>query len=181
MSEPADDGTLKRASGFATWFFNPRCGHRAAMALHRAKAGPSASRSGCWRGLLFFVPQGLVVTELASRFPQEGGSTSGRSARWARRRVRVRMVLLINNVLYYPTCSLHRGDRHFVHWVDATFLGKARRELVTTSPCGTKNNSPASTQSAMALGLPSRRWRAIAAAMTATRLKRTRSRSPRRA
>ncbi|MEP6992578.1 MAG: amino acid permease, partial [bacterium] len=38
-----------------------------------AKAGPSALALWMLAGLLFFVPQGLVVTELASRFPQEGG------------------------------------------------------------------------------------------------------------
>jgi amino acid transporter len=38
-----------------------------------ARAGPSSLALWVLAGLLFFVPQGLVVTELASRFPEEGG------------------------------------------------------------------------------------------------------------
>ena len=38
-----------------------------------AKAGPSAIALWLLAAVFFFVPQGLVVTELASRFPQEGG------------------------------------------------------------------------------------------------------------
>src|SRR3954471_13019128 len=38
-----------------------------------AKAGPSALVLWILAALFFFVPQGLVVTELSSRFPQEGG------------------------------------------------------------------------------------------------------------
>src|SRR3978361_1020270 len=37
------------------------------------KAGPSALVLWLLAAVFFFVPQGLVVTELSSRFPQEGG------------------------------------------------------------------------------------------------------------
>jgi glutamate:GABA antiporter len=68
-----------------------------------AKAGPSALALWLLAGLLFFVPQGLVVTELASRFPQEGGIYQ-----WTKRALGERHGYLcgwcywINNVLYYP-------------------------------------------------------------------------------
>ena len=38
-----------------------------------AKAGPSALALWALAALFFFVPQGLAVVELASRFPKEGG------------------------------------------------------------------------------------------------------------
>jgi amino acid transporter len=68
-----------------------------------AKAGPSALALWALAGLFFFVPQGLVVTELASRFPQEGGIYQ-----WTKRALGERHGYLcgwcywINNVLYYP-------------------------------------------------------------------------------
>jgi amino acid transporter len=69
-----------------------------------AKAGPSALALWILAGLFFFVPQGLVVTELASRFPQEGGIYQ-----WTKRALGERHGYVcgwcywINNVLYYPT------------------------------------------------------------------------------
>ncbi|MEP6618693.1 MAG: APC family permease [bacterium] len=68
-----------------------------------AKAGPSALALWMLAGLLFFVPQGLVVTELASRFPEEGGIYQ-----WTKRALGERHGYVcgwcywINNVLYYP-------------------------------------------------------------------------------
>ena len=38
-----------------------------------AKAGPSAISLWILAAIFFFIPQGLVVTELSSRFPEEGG------------------------------------------------------------------------------------------------------------
>src|SRR5260221_12514908 len=38
-----------------------------------AKAGPASLALWVLAGLFFFVPQGLVVIELSSRFPEEGG------------------------------------------------------------------------------------------------------------
>ena len=38
-----------------------------------AKSGPSALALWVLAAVFFFVPQGLVVTELSSRFPHEGG------------------------------------------------------------------------------------------------------------
>jgi amino acid transporter len=68
-----------------------------------AKAGPSALALWVLAAVLFFVPQGLVVTELASRFPQEGGIYQ-----WTKRALGERHGYVcgwcywINNVLYYP-------------------------------------------------------------------------------
>ena len=68
-----------------------------------AKAGPSALALWMIAGLFFFVPQGLVVTELASRFPDEGGIYQ-----WTKRALGERHGYVcgwcywINNVLYYP-------------------------------------------------------------------------------
>ena len=68
-----------------------------------AKAGPSAIALWMLAALMFFVPQGLVVTELASRFPQEGGIYQ-----WTKRALGERhgfacgWCYWINNVLYYP-------------------------------------------------------------------------------
>ncbi|HKH94067.1 MAG TPA: APC family permease [Gemmatimonadaceae bacterium] len=68
-----------------------------------AKAGPSAIALWLLAALFFFVPQGLVVIELSSRFPEEGGiyqwtkralgETHGYVCGWC---------YWINNVLYYP-------------------------------------------------------------------------------
>ena len=68
-----------------------------------AKAGPSALVLWVLAAVFFFVPQGLVVTELSSRFPQEGGIYQ-----WTKRALGERHGYLcgwcywINNVLYYP-------------------------------------------------------------------------------
>jgi glutamate:GABA antiporter len=90
-----------------------------------AKAGPSALSLWSLAALLFFVPQGLVVTELASRFPEEGGIYQ-----WTKRALGERHGYLcgwcywINNVLYYPnllistavigTFVIGRGDTALV-------------------------------------------------------------------
>ena len=68
-----------------------------------AKAGPSALALWMLAGLLFFVPQGLVVTELASRFPEEGGIYQWtKGALGARHGYLCGWCYWINNVLYYP-------------------------------------------------------------------------------
>src|SRR5690349_17475134 len=68
-----------------------------------ARAGPSALALWLLAALFFFVPQGLVVTELSSRFPQEGGIYQ-----WTKRALGEKHGYVcgwcywINNVLYYP-------------------------------------------------------------------------------
>src|SRR3954470_16543013 len=57
--------------------------------------------------------------------------------------------------------------------------GKRDESSVTTSPCGTKKSNPASTQSASALGPAFAAVASHRRPTTATRLKSTRSRSPR--
>ena len=68
-----------------------------------AKSGPSALVLWALAALLFFVPQGLAVIELSSRFPQEGGVYF-----WTKRALGEGHGFLcgwcywICNVLYYP-------------------------------------------------------------------------------
>src|SRR5438270_3830367 len=67
------------------------------------KAGPSAIVLWLLAAVFFFVPQGLLVTELSSRYPQEGGIYQ-----WTKRALGERHGYLcgwcywICNVLYYP-------------------------------------------------------------------------------
>ena len=91
-----------------------------------AKAGPSALALWVLAGLLFFVPQGLVVTELASRFPQEGGIYQ-----WTKRALGEKHGYVcgwcywINNVLYYPNLLISTA-------VIATFvIGKGESGLAS--------------------------------------------------
>jgi amino acid transporter len=68
-----------------------------------AKSGPSALALWVLAAVFFFVPQGLVVTELSSRFPHEGGIYQ-----WTKRALGEKHGYVcgwcywINNVLYYP-------------------------------------------------------------------------------
>jgi len=68
-----------------------------------AKAGPSSLVLWLLAALLFFIPQGIAVITLASRFPEEGGVYA-----WTRRSYGEWNGFLcgwcywINNVLYYP-------------------------------------------------------------------------------
>jgi amino acid transporter len=68
-----------------------------------AKSGPSALVLWVLAAVFFFVPQGLVVTELSSRFPEEGGIYQ-----WTKRALGEKHGYVcgwcywVNNVLYYP-------------------------------------------------------------------------------
>ena len=68
-----------------------------------AKAGPSSLVLWLLAALLFFIPQGIAVIALASRFPEEGGVYA-----WTRRTFGEWNGFLcgwcywVNNVLYYP-------------------------------------------------------------------------------
>jgi len=68
-----------------------------------AKAGPSSLVLWVLAALLFFIPQGMAVITLSSRFPEEGGVYA-----WTRRTYGEWNGFLcgwcywINNVLYYP-------------------------------------------------------------------------------
>src|SRR5437660_415582 len=68
-----------------------------------AKYGPSSLVIWLIAAIFFFVPQGLAVIELSSRFPQEGGIYF-----WTKRALGEGHGFLcgwcywINNVLYYP-------------------------------------------------------------------------------
>jgi amino acid transporter len=91
-----------------------------------AKAGPSALALWLLAALFFFVPQGLVVTELASRFPQEGGIYQ-----WTKRALGEKHGYVcgwcywINNVLYYPNLLISTA-------VIATFVvGKGESGLAS--------------------------------------------------
>jgi glutamate:GABA antiporter len=68
-----------------------------------AAAGPSSITLWVLAGLLFFVPQGLAVSDLSARFPEEGGIYF-----WAKRAFGEGHGFLcgwcywVNNILYYP-------------------------------------------------------------------------------
>jgi amino acid transporter len=68
-----------------------------------AKAGPAAITLWLLAALLFFIPQGLAVTELARKYPDEGGVYA-----WTKRALGERHAFLcgwcywVSNVLYYP-------------------------------------------------------------------------------
>jgi glutamate:GABA antiporter len=68
-----------------------------------AKFGPGSLLMWCIAALFFFIPQGLAVIELSSRFPKEGGIYF-----WTKRALGEGHGFLcgwcywVNNVLYYP-------------------------------------------------------------------------------
>jgi amino acid transporter len=90
-----------------------------------AAAGPSSLTLWVLAGLLFFVPQGLAVSYLAARFPQEGGIYF-----WTKRSFGEGHGFMcgwcywVNNILYYPnllmstaviaTFMIGRGDTSLV-------------------------------------------------------------------
>ena len=91
------------------------------------KAGPSALVLWLLAAVFFFVPQGLVVTELSSRFPQEGGIYQ-----WTKRALGEKHGYLcgwcywVCNVLYYPNLLISSA-------VIATFVvGKGESGLVNS-------------------------------------------------
>ena len=90
-----------------------------------AAAGPSALTLWVLAALFFFIPQGLAVAELASRFPDEGGIYS-----WAKRAFGDGHGFLcgwcywVNNLLYYPNLLMSTA-------VIATFVvSRGNTELV---------------------------------------------------
>ena len=89
-----------------------------------AKAGPGSITLWLLAALLFFVPQGLAVIQLAADLPDEGGIYS-----WTRKELGELHGFIcgwcywINNVLYYPTLLLGAA-------VSATFIiGKGESGL----------------------------------------------------
>ena len=110
-----------------------------------AKAGPSALALWMLAALFFFVPQGLVVTELASRFPQEGGIYQ-----WTKRALGEKHGYLcgwcywVSNVLYYPnllisaavvaTFVVGKGDSGLVNSWPYVLVGDARVPLARRVP-----------------------------------------------
>src|SRR2546423_573464 len=89
-----------------------------------AKAGPGSISLWVLAALLFFIPQGLAVIQLAADMPDEGGIYS-----WTRKELGELNGFVcgwcywINNVLYYPTLLLGAA-------VSATFIvGKGESGL----------------------------------------------------
>lgn len=72
-----------------------------------AKAGPSSLSLWLLAAVLFFVPQGLAVIQLAASYPAEGGIYA-----WTKKEFGERHGFLcgwcywVNNMLYYPTLLL---------------------------------------------------------------------------
>jgi amino acid transporter len=89
-----------------------------------AKFGPGSLLMWCIAAVFFFVPQGLAVIELSSRFPKEGGIYF-----WTKRALGEGHGFLcgwcywVNNVLYYPNLLISAA-------VIATFMfGKSASGL----------------------------------------------------
>ena len=89
-----------------------------------AKFGPGSLLMWCIAAVFFFIPQGLAVIELSSRFPKEGGIYF-----WTKRALGEGHGFLcgwcywVNNVLYYPNLLISAA-------VIATFIfGKSASEL----------------------------------------------------
>jgi amino acid transporter len=74
-----------------------------ALDRHGCGAGPSSLTMWVLAALLFFIPQGLAVSYLSARFPNEGGIYF-----WAKRSFGESHGFLcgwtywVNNILYYP-------------------------------------------------------------------------------
>jgi len=127
VSDSREEGTLQRALGLRDLvLFNLVAVVGLRWLATAAKAGPSALALWMLAGLFFFVPQGLVVTELASRFPQEGGIYQ-----WTKRALGEKHGYVcgwcywINNVLYYPNLLISTA-------VIATFvIGKGESGLAS--------------------------------------------------
>ena len=82
-----------------------------------AAAGPSSITLWVLAALLFFVPQGLAVSDLAARYPEEGGIYV-----WTKRAFGEGHGFLcgwcywVNNILYYPNLLMSTAvDRHLRH------------------------------------------------------------------
>ncbi|MEO8334947.1 MAG: APC family permease [bacterium] len=127
MSPSPEEGSLQRRLGLRDLvLFNLVAVVGLRWLATAAKAGPSAIALWVLAGLFFFVPQGLVVTELASRFPQEGGIYQ-----WTKRALGEKHGYVcgwcywINNVLYYPNLLISTA-------VIATFvIGKGESSLAS--------------------------------------------------
>ncbi|MEE9464578.1 MAG: APC family permease [Candidatus Neomarinimicrobiota bacterium] len=94
--------------------------------LTAARTGPSATVLWILALLLFFIPQGLAVIELTTRYPREGGiyawakaafgPTHGYIAGWC---------YWVNNLIYYPslliflaTNAIYIGGVRWLGWED---------------------------------------------------------------
>jgi amino acid transporter len=127
VNEPEGEGTLHRALGLRDLvLFNLVAVVGLRWLATAAKAGPSALALWMLAALFFFVPQGLVVTEMASRFPEEGGIYQ-----WTKRALGEKHGYVcgwcywINNVLYYPNLLISTA-------VIATFvIGKGESGLAS--------------------------------------------------
>ncbi len=106
-----------------------------------AAAGPSSLTLWVLAGLLFFIPQGLAVSYLGTRFPREGGIYF-----WTKQAFGEGHGFLcgwcywINNILYYPnllmstavigTYMIGRGDTSLMDNWTYILLSHPRRALV---------------------------------------------------
>ncbi|MCH8838546.1 MAG: amino acid permease [Candidatus Marinimicrobia bacterium] len=92
--------------------------------LTASRTGPSATVLWILALVLFFIPQGLAVTELTTRYPKEGGiyawaklafgDTHGYIAGWC---------YWVNNLIYYPSLliflasnALYMGGARWLGW-----------------------------------------------------------------
>ena len=87
-----------------------------------AAAGPSSISLWVLAALFFFIPQGLAVSDLAARYPEEGGIYA-----WTKRAFGEGHGFLcgwcywVNNILYYPNLLMSTA-------VVGTYVDRARRD-----------------------------------------------------
>jgi glutamate:GABA antiporter len=136
---PTDGVTLERALGLRDLvLFNVVAVLGLRWLATAAKAGPSALALWVLAAVFFFVPQGLVVTELASRFPEAGGIYQ-----WTKRALGEKHGYLcgwcywINNVLYYPNLLISTAviATYAIGKGDSTLASSWTYVLTTTLVC----------------------------------------------
>ena len=98
-----------------------------------AAAGPSSITLWVLAALFFFVPQGLAVSDLAARYPDEGGIYA-----WTKRAFGEGHGFLcgwcywVNNILYYP--NLLMSTAVVGTYVIGQGRDRARRQLALRAP-----------------------------------------------
>jgi amino acid transporter len=100
-----------------------------------AAAGPSSLTLWVLAGLLFFIPQGLAVSYLSVRFPQEGGIYF-----WSKRAFGEAHGFMcgwcywINNILYYPNLLMSTAviGTYMIGRGDTSLMGNWTYILVAT-------------------------------------------------
>jgi glutamate:GABA antiporter len=100
-----------------------------------AAAGPSSLSLWVLAGLLFFIPQGLAVSHLSTRFPQEGGVYA-----WTKQAFGEGHGFMcgwcywVNNILYYPNLLMSTAviGTYMIGRGDTSLMGNWTYILIAT-------------------------------------------------